>query len=96
MVGPAAKREGIAHLRAVMGLSERRASFIVGADRKMIRYRSPRPKETELQDRSAIDEADGRAMARDEGADPRAEQMPGEERQQQLQDDGTDGAERNA
>jgi putative transposase len=40
MVGPAAKREGVAHLRAVMGLSERRASFIVGADRKMIH---PRP-----------------------------------------------------
>ena len=25
MVGPAAKREGVAHLQAVMGLSERRA-----------------------------------------------------------------------
>jgi len=48
MVGPAAKREGVAHLRAVMGLSERRTSFIVGADRKMIRYRSRRPAETEL------------------------------------------------
>ena len=51
MVGPAAKREGVAHLRAVMGLSERRASFIVGADRKMIRYRSRRPAETELRTR---------------------------------------------
>jgi transposase InsO family protein len=30
-----------------MGLSERRATFIVGADRKMIRYRSRRPAETE-------------------------------------------------
>ena len=27
MVGPAAKREGVAHLQAVMGLSERRACF---------------------------------------------------------------------
>src|SRR6204780_3243612 len=51
MVGPAAKREGVAHLQAVMGLSERRASFIVGADRKMIRYRSRRPAETELRTR---------------------------------------------
>ena len=29
MVGPAAKREGVAHLQAVMGLSERRACSIV-------------------------------------------------------------------
>ena len=35
MVGPAAKREAVAHLRAVMGLSERRACSIVGADRKI-------------------------------------------------------------
>jgi putative transposase len=48
MVGPAAKREGVAHLRAVLGLSERRASSIVDADRKMIRYRSRRPAESEL------------------------------------------------
>jgi hypothetical protein len=38
MVGPVAKREGVAHLQAVMGLSERPACSIVGADRKMIRY----------------------------------------------------------
>ena len=43
MVGPVAKREGVARLRAAMGLSERRACLIVGADRKMIRYRSCRP-----------------------------------------------------
>ena len=48
MVGPAAKREGVAHLRAAMGLSERRACSIVGADRKMVRYRSCRPPDTEL------------------------------------------------
>ncbi len=40
MVGPAVKREGVAHLRATMGLSERRACSIVSADRKMVRYRS--------------------------------------------------------
>ena len=48
MVGPVAKREGVAHLQAVMGLSERRACSIVDADRKMIRYRSRRAPDTEL------------------------------------------------
>lgn len=51
MVGPAAKREAVAHLQAVMELSERRACLIVGADRKMIRYRSRRPDEAELRGR---------------------------------------------
>lgn len=51
MVGPAAKRDGVAHLQAAMGLSERRACSIVGADRKMIRYRSRRPADTELRAR---------------------------------------------
>ncbi len=48
MVGPVAKREGVAHLQAVMGLSERRACSIVDADRKMIRYRSCRSPDTGL------------------------------------------------
>ncbi|MDX0178976.1 IS3-like element ISSme1 family transposase [Sinorhizobium meliloti] len=48
MVGPAAKREAVAHLKAVMGLSERRACQIISADRKMVRYRSHRPSEAEL------------------------------------------------
>ncbi len=43
MIGPAAKREVVTHLRAVIGLSERRACSIVDADRKMVRYRSYRP-----------------------------------------------------
>ncbi|EAS51323.1 transposase [Aurantimonas manganoxydans SI85-9A1] len=51
MVGPAAKREAVAHLKAVMGLSERRACSFVGADRKMIRYQSCRPPEIELRGR---------------------------------------------
>ncbi|WP_259221785.1 IS3 family transposase [Bradyrhizobium japonicum] len=51
MVGPAAKRAAIAHLQAVMSLSERRACSIVGADRKMIRYRSSRPPEAVLRGR---------------------------------------------
>jgi putative transposase len=48
MVGPAVKREDVAHLRATMRLSERRACSIVSADRKMVRYRSCRPPDTEL------------------------------------------------
>ena len=48
MVGPVAKREAVAHLQAVMGLSERRACGIVSADRKMVRYQSRRPPDTEL------------------------------------------------
>jgi putative transposase len=48
MVGPAAKRASVAHLQAVMGLSERRACRIVDADRTMIRYRSQRAPDTAL------------------------------------------------
>ncbi|RCS21053.1 IS3 family transposase, partial [Phyllobacterium salinisoli] len=51
MVGPAAKREAVGHLKAVMGLSERRACQIISADRKMVRYRSCRPPEVELRAR---------------------------------------------
>jgi transposase InsO family protein len=48
MVGPAAKREAVTHLKVTMGLSERRACQIISADRKTIRYRSSRPPELEL------------------------------------------------
>lgn len=51
MVGPAAKREAVAHLQAALGLSERRACSIVNAERTMIRYRSRRAPETELRGR---------------------------------------------
>jgi putative transposase len=51
MVGPAAKREAVAHLRGVLEVSERRACCIVAADRKMIRYCSRRPPDTELRAR---------------------------------------------
>jgi transposase InsO family protein len=51
MVGPAAKRAAVAHLQAVMSLSERRACSIIGADRKMIRYRSSRPRDAALRGR---------------------------------------------
>jgi putative transposase len=52
MVGPAAKRDAVTHLKAVMGLSERRACQIISADRKSIRYRSCRPPEIELRTKS--------------------------------------------
>ncbi|WP_320196524.1 IS3 family transposase (plasmid) [Agrobacterium rosae] len=48
MVGPAAKRDAVAHLKTEMGLSERRACQIISADRKMVRYQSCRPPETAL------------------------------------------------
>ncbi len=51
MVGPAAKREAAACLREQFQMSERRACSVIAADRKMIRYRSRRPPETELRER---------------------------------------------
>jgi putative transposase len=51
MVGPAAKREAVAHLRSTLQMSERRACILVAADRKMIRYRSRRPPDVELRSR---------------------------------------------
>jgi transposase InsO family protein len=51
MVRPAAKREAVVHLRNALQMSERRACTLVAADRKMIRYRSKRPPETELRAR---------------------------------------------
>jgi transposase InsO family protein len=51
MVRPAVKRDAVAHLQAALGLSERRACSLVGADRKMVRYQSCRPPDTELRSR---------------------------------------------
>jgi transposase InsO family protein len=51
MVGPAAKREAVAHLRGALEMSERRACSLIAADRTMIRYCSRRPPETELRTR---------------------------------------------
>ena len=48
---PAVKRDAVAHLRSVFGLSERRACRIAGADRKMVRYQSRRAPETALRSR---------------------------------------------
>ena len=51
MVGPAAKREAVAHLRTQFEMSERRATTLVAADRTMIRYRPRRPDDAALRAR---------------------------------------------
>ena len=51
VVTPAVKREAVAHLKAHLGLSERRACEIAGADRKMVRYQSRRTPDTALRGR---------------------------------------------
>ncbi len=51
MVTPAAMREAVAHLQAGLGMSERRACQVVGADRKSVRYRSKRPDYADLRER---------------------------------------------
>ena len=45
---PAARRDAVAHLRANLGVSERRACSIIGADRTSMRYRSQRGDDTAL------------------------------------------------
>ncbi|KFE33293.1 transposase, partial [Thioclava atlantica] len=49
--GECVKREAVAHLRSLLGLSERRACRIAGADRKMVRYQAQRAPDTELRGR---------------------------------------------
>ncbi len=44
----AVKREAVAHLRSLLGLSERRACRIAGAENKMVRYRARRAPDTVL------------------------------------------------
>jgi putative transposase len=51
VVTPAVKRETVAHLKALFGLSERRACRIAGVDRKTVRYRSRRAPDTALRSR---------------------------------------------
>ena len=51
MVGPAAKRKAVALLKSMFEMSERRACTLTAADRKMVRYRSRRPADTELRGR---------------------------------------------
>ncbi len=51
MVTPAARREAVVHLRASLGVSERRACSIIGADRKSVRYRPRRGGDAALRGR---------------------------------------------
>ncbi|MCG7602289.1 IS3 family transposase [Halomonas sp. McH1-25] len=51
VVTPAVKREAVAHLKALLGLSERRACRLAGADRTMIRYQAQRAPDSVLRDR---------------------------------------------
>lgn len=51
MVTPVVKREAVADLKALFGLSERRACQIAGADWKMVRYQSQRAPDTALRGR---------------------------------------------
>jgi putative transposase len=51
MVGPAAKREAVAHLQDDHQMSERRACELIKADRQTVRYQSRRPPETALRER---------------------------------------------
>ena len=51
MVTPAAKREAVARLQAILGMSERRACRVIGADRKSMRYRSQRDDDADLRSR---------------------------------------------
>lgn len=48
MVTPAARRGAVAHLRTILGLSERRACTIIAADRSTVRYRAKRPDDLAL------------------------------------------------
>lgn len=54
MVTPAVQRDAVAHLRASLGMSERRACRVVGADRKSVRYRSRRPDDAGLRERLRV------------------------------------------
>jgi putative transposase len=51
MVTPAAKREAVAHLQALLDVSERRACRVIDADRTVIRYRSRRTSDEGLREK---------------------------------------------
>ncbi|RYY28772.1 MAG: IS3 family transposase [Sphingomonadales bacterium] len=56
LVTLAAKREAVAHLQTTLGMSERRACAVVGADRTSMRYRSCRADDGDLRSRSRLRE----------------------------------------
>ena len=54
MVTPAAKREAVAHLQALLDVSERRACRIIEADRTSMRYQSRRGDDAELREKLRV------------------------------------------
>lgn len=51
MVTPAAKREAVAHLQALLDVSERRACRVIAADRSVVRYASRRDDDAGLREK---------------------------------------------
>jgi putative transposase len=51
MVTPAARREAVAHLQALLDVSERRACRVIAADRSVIRYQSQRASDEGLREK---------------------------------------------
>jgi putative transposase len=51
MVTPAAKREAVAHLQALLDVSERRACRVIAADRTVIRYQLSRDDDGPLREK---------------------------------------------
>ena len=51
MVTPAAKREAVAHLQALLDASERRACRVIVTDRTSVRYRFRRADDGELREK---------------------------------------------
>ena len=51
MVTPAAKREAVAHLAALLDVSERRACRVIAVDRTSVRYRSRRADDGDLREK---------------------------------------------
>ena len=51
MVTPAAKREAVAHLQALLDVSERRACKVIAVDRTVIRYQSCRGDDAVLREK---------------------------------------------
>ena len=51
MVGPAAVRQSVPHLRTVFEISERRACSILKADRTTVHYQARRPPDRALRQR---------------------------------------------
>jgi transposase InsO family protein len=51
MVTPVVKRDAVAHLRTVHGMSERRACAVIGADRTTVRYCARRADDADLREK---------------------------------------------